>query len=107
MQRQDAFDPPKNRIQHRPGRRDLQAGREPDKAAVAEIEGDIRTHEVELLIYNSQVTSAATKHLLEVAKDARVPVVQVSETLPKGMTYQAWMMNTLDALDKALAYDPD
>jgi zinc/manganese transport system substrate-binding protein len=87
--------------------RDIMAGREPDKSAVAEIEDDLRTHEVELLIYNTQVTNAATKHLLEVAKDARVPVVQVSETLPKGMTYQAWMTNTLDALDKALSYDPD
>ncbi|WP_284944406.1 metal ABC transporter solute-binding protein, Zn/Mn family [Acidisoma cladoniae] len=87
--------------------RDIMAGREPDEKAVAEIEDDLRTHEVELLIYNTQVMNAATKHLLEVAKDARVPVVLVSETLPKGMTYQAWMMNTLNALDKALSYDPD
>jgi zinc/manganese transport system substrate-binding protein len=56
-----------------------------------------------VLIYNNQVTDAMTEQLLAVAKAARVPVVGVSETLPAGLSYEAWMLGQLDALDKALA----
>ena len=37
-----------------------------------------------------------------VAAKAGVPVAEVTETAPVGMTYQQWMLSQLDALDRAL-----
>jgi zinc/manganese transport system substrate-binding protein len=58
---------------------------------------------VRALIYNPQVTDAASQHLLDVARTAGIPVVTVRETRPRGKTYQDWMMGTLSALDHALS----
>jgi zinc/manganese transport system substrate-binding protein len=57
---------------------------------------------VHVLIYNSQATGALTRRLLDVAKDAHVPSISVTETLPAGKTYQQWMQTQLDALAGAL-----
>jgi zinc/manganese transport system substrate-binding protein len=76
---------------------------EPSASAIAGILDDLRNNRVRALIYNNQVTDAMTEQLLTAAKVARVPVVGVSETLPTGLNYEAWMLGQLDALDKALA----
>jgi zinc/manganese transport system substrate-binding protein len=76
---------------------------EPSASAIAGILDDLRNNRVRALIYNNQVTDAMTEQLLTAAKVARVPVVGVSETLPAGLNYEAWMLGQLDALDKALA----
>ena len=39
----------------------------------------------------------------EIAQEAGVPVVGVTETEPRGKDYQAWMRSQLDAIDRALA----
>jgi zinc/manganese transport system substrate-binding protein len=55
------------------------------------------------MIYNSQASDPAVERLLEIAKSAKVPIVGVSETEPAGKTHQQWMLDQLDALDKALS----
>ena len=75
---------------------------EPSAADIAAFEKDLRERRVHVLIYNSQATGALTKRLLAVAKDAHVPSVSVTETLPAGKTYQQWMQSQLDALAGAL-----
>lgn len=58
---------------------------------------------VKVLLYNSQATSPVTQHIQDLANQAGVPVVGVTETLPAGeKTYQAWQQDQLDALLKAL-----
>ena len=66
-------------------------------------ENDLRQRRVKALIYNSQATDSAARRLLRLAQEAGVPVVGVTETEPPGKTYQAWMMDQLDALDRALS----
>jgi zinc/manganese transport system substrate-binding protein len=39
---------------------------------------------------------------VEIARQSAIPVVSVSETLPPGETYQAWLGAELDALEAAL-----
>ena len=76
---------------------------EPSATDVAAFEDDLKNHKVKVMIYNAQADDQAVKRLVEIAKASKVPVVGVSETEPKGLTYQAWMMRQLDALDHALS----
>jgi len=40
--------------------------------------------------------------MLNIAKDAHVPSISVTETLPAKLTYQQWMQSQLDTLSGAL-----
>ncbi len=67
------------------------------------MEDDLRQHRVRLFIYNSQATDSAAERLLRIAQAAKMPVVGVTETEPRGQDYQAWMLGQLDALDRAFS----
>jgi zinc/manganese transport system substrate-binding protein len=79
---------------------------EPSASDVAAFEKDLKTHQVKLLIYNSQATDPVAERMEKIAKAAKVPVVGATETEPKGKNYQAWMMSELQAVDKALPKKP-
>lgn len=75
---------------------------EPSAAEVAAFEHDLKTHEVKLLIYNSQASDPTADRMQKIAKAAGVPVVGATETEPQGLNYQAWMASELDAVNRAL-----
>ena len=75
---------------------------EPSASDIAAFENDLKTHQVKLLIYNSQATDPIADRMQKIAKAARVPVVGATETEPAGKNYQGWMMSELDAIDRAL-----
>jgi zinc/manganese transport system substrate-binding protein len=77
-------------------------GTEPSASDIAAFEQDLRTRKAKVLIYNKQTSEGLTERLLKIARASGVPVVGVTETLPAGMTYQAWMHGQLDALEQAL-----
>ncbi|MFF5307810.1 metal ABC transporter solute-binding protein, Zn/Mn family [Streptomyces massasporeus] len=58
---------------------------------------------VKALVYNEQTTGPQTEKAEAAAKAAGIPVVPVTETLPKGKDYLGWMTANLDALASALA----
>ncbi|MGX1563873.1 metal ABC transporter solute-binding protein, Zn/Mn family [Streptomyces sp. NPDC055506] len=58
---------------------------------------------VEALVYNEQTTGPQTEKTEAAAKAAGIPVVPVTETLPKGTDYLGWMTANVDALAGALA----
>ena len=76
---------------------------EPSAKDIAAVVDDIRDHKVKALVYNTQVTDAMTEQLLGTAREANVPVVGVTETVPEGMSYAEWMTGQLESLEKALA----
>ena len=59
--------------------------------------------QVRLLAYNEQTSGAETTRVLAAAKQADIPVVPVTETLPSGKDYLSWMNANLDAVAGALA----
>ncbi len=60
--------------------------------------------EVGAVVRNAQTASPATGKIVEAARGAGVPVVDVTETLPEGENdYIAWMEGQLDALSRALS----
>ncbi|EIF00766.1 metal ABC transporter solute-binding protein, Zn/Mn family [Saccharomonospora glauca] len=59
--------------------------------------------EVDAVVRNTQTTTPATEKVVEAAREAGTPVVDVTETLPEGRTdYISWMGAQVDALAKAL-----
>ncbi|WP_348789530.1 zinc ABC transporter substrate-binding protein [Leifsonia sp. NPDC080035] len=60
-------------------------------------------HRVKLLAYNEQTSGPETEKVLAAAKQADIPVVPVTETLPSGKDYTSWMNANLDAVAAALA----
>ena len=76
---------------------------EPSASDLAAFQDDLKNRKVKALIYNNQVTDDMTERLKELAQQADIPIVGVTETLPAGMTYQSWMMDELTRLDKALS----
>jgi zinc/manganese transport system substrate-binding protein len=75
---------------------------EPSASDVAAFEDDLRLHRVKLLIYNSQASDPVAERMVKIAKASHVPVVGATETEPAGKNYQAWMLNELAAVDRAL-----
>lgn len=76
---------------------------EPSARDVAAFEDDLRERRVKALITNNQVSSKTAQRLIDIARNAEVPVVAVTETQPAGLSFTDWMLGELDALDKALA----
>ena len=77
---------------------------EPSAKEIAAFEGDLTGRRVQVLIYNSQASGALTRRMLALAKTAQIPAVHVTETEPLQMSYQAWMVSQLTALDAALSH---
>lgn len=72
-------------------------------AALAEMNQLVDGKQVNVLVNNTQTENQVTKQLVEKAKTAGVPVVEVTETLPAGVTgYLDWMSKQVDALSQAL-----
>jgi len=76
---------------------------EPSARDVAALESDLKEHKVKALIYNSQVSEKLTERMRAIAGKAKVPVIAVTETMPANVSFQDWMLDELDAVDKALS----
>jgi zinc/manganese transport system substrate-binding protein len=60
-------------------------------------------HKVKVLLYNAQVVSPVTQQVETQARQARIPVVGVTETMPPSFySYQAWQLSQTEALLRAL-----
>jgi zinc/manganese transport system substrate-binding protein len=72
-------------------------------AALADVTRLIEQKQVVALVENAQTENAGTQQVAGQAKTAGVPVVQVTETLPEGVTgYLDWMTKQVDSLVGAL-----
>ncbi|MDE2318833.1 MAG: zinc ABC transporter substrate-binding protein [Rhodospirillales bacterium] len=79
-------------------------GTDPSPQDVAAEETLLRDRKVRIFAYNVQVTDPETQALLALAKQNDVQVLPVYELMPAGAThYQDWMLQTTNALGRALA----
>lgn len=81
----------------------VEDGNDPPAEAVARFRQQLASRTVNALISNSQANTPITTQMQAFAKQNNVPVVGISETEPPGKTYQQWMLDQLDELDKALS----
>ncbi|GAB2957792.1 zinc ABC transporter substrate-binding protein [Amycolatopsis acidiphila] len=72
-------------------------------AALAEVNGMISGRQVQAVVNNAQTVTPVTQQVVDNAKKAGLPVVDVTETLPAGATdYISWMTSEVNALAGAL-----
>ncbi|MHB1281321.1 MAG: metal ABC transporter solute-binding protein, Zn/Mn family [Acidithiobacillus sp.] len=62
----------------------------------------IKHHQIKIFVYNQQVTDSLTASFLSKAKAENIPVVGVYETMPRGYSYQSWMLAEANALRNAV-----
>ncbi|SMD00406.1 metal ABC transporter solute-binding protein, Zn/Mn family [Kibdelosporangium aridum] len=76
---------------------------DPPATAIAQTTDLVKNKQVAALVNNEQTETPVTNQLDEAAKSAGIPIVQVSETLPEGVSgYVDWMTKQVDALSSAL-----
>ncbi len=78
-------------------------GAEPGAREIAALQDDLRARRVRALITNRQAGDPAAARLVAIAREAGVPVVPITETLPAGASYQSWVSDEVSALAAALA----
>ena len=76
---------------------------EPSAHDVAAFEQDLKERKVRVMFYNKQASDKVVQHLVALARAANIPVVGITETAPPGLSYQDWMLDELNATEKALA----
>ncbi len=81
----------------------VENGNEPSAADTQAMQALIAAHGMRLLLYNTQATSAVTQRMRQLAQQAGIPVVGVSETQPSSdRSYQAWQLRQATAMLRAL-----
>ncbi|CAM4410762.1 MAG: Manganese ABC transporter substrate-binding lipoprotein [Legionellaceae bacterium] len=75
----------------------------PTPSQLKAFEDELTQKQVNLLIYNKQVSEPLVQHLMEIANTAGIPCVGVTETQPVGLTYIQWMKQQLAEIEKALS----
>jgi zinc/manganese transport system substrate-binding protein len=75
---------------------------EPAARDLAAFEDDLKNANVHVLLYNKQVMGRLADRLIDVARNAGVPVVGITETEPANTGYVEWMVGQLGELERAL-----
>jgi ABC-type Zn uptake system ZnuABC Zn-binding protein ZnuA len=70
---------------------------------IAEFQNQVKNKQIKVLVYNVQTVTPITEQLKQMARDANIPIVGVSETMPVGaQTFQGWQASQLRLLLNAL-----
>jgi zinc/manganese transport system substrate-binding protein len=78
-------------------------GNDPPAPAVAEFQDQIGKKQVDILVYNTQTSTAVTTNIRKLAAAAGIPSVGVTETIqPPRATFEQWFEAELDQLQSAL-----
>ena len=77
---------------------------DPAPGDIAAFQTALRDGSMAVLVVNTQTAGSVPEQLREVADDAGVPVIEVTETLPPGVdSFVAWQLAQLQALRDALS----
>jgi len=76
---------------------------DPAPADIADFTTALADHQIDVLIYNTQTEGSIPEQIRAAAQQAGVPVVNVTETVPPGVTsFETWQDDQLTALGRAL-----
>jgi zinc/manganese transport system substrate-binding protein len=82
--------------------RAIESGNSPTPQDFATMARLVTERQVRVLLYNTQAVSPVTSDIRSAAERAGIPVLGVTETLPPGSTFQAWLLAETRALHRAL-----
>lgn len=79
----------------------IEDGTDPSPKDIAQMRQLIQKHQIAFLVVNKQEESPIIQQMHDLARQEKVPVVQVTETLPANQTYLTWMQQQFKAVRKA------
>lgn len=79
---------------------------DPPAAAVAQIQDLVSGRRVALVVHNPQTETPVVTDVVARAREAQLPVVELTETLPAGQDYVTWMSAQIEALSSAAGVAP-
>ncbi|WP_101951681.1 metal ABC transporter solute-binding protein, Zn/Mn family [Mycobacterium sp. 3519A] len=80
----------------------IEADTDPSPADLAALLDLIKNRQVSALVYNSQTQTNVTEQIQAAARQASVPIITVTETLPAGVDFLTWQRQTVDQLASQL-----
>lgn len=78
----------------------VEKGVDPSPKDIETMQQDIKDHKIAYFVQNAQATDQTVSNLVKLAKKSDVPVLKVTETMPKGKTYVQWMLSQYNQLAK-------
>ena len=78
----------------------VENGTDPSPKSIKAMRQDIINHRIAFFVNNSQASDKTVATMVKLAKQHHVPVLNVTETLPKGKTYLSWMQSQYRHLAK-------
>jgi zinc/manganese transport system substrate-binding protein len=77
-------------------------GVDPAPADVAQLQDDIKAKKIKMFVNNIQSSSTSIENMIALCKENGIPIIEVTETLPKDKTYIQWMTDILNQIKAAL-----
>lgn len=75
---------------------------EPSALSRSQFEAHLKNHQVRALIYNLQVQDPVTQAMQSLALQQGIPIIGVTELLPKDQNFDQWYQDTLNRFQDAL-----
>lgn len=69
----------------------VEKGTDPSPSDIKSMQDDIKNRKIAFFVENTQATDKVVANLVKLCKEHNVPVVKVTETLPKDKNYHQWM----------------
>lgn len=69
----------------------IENGTDPSPKTINKMTDEIKAKKIAFFVNNTQASSSTVKTFVKLAKENGVPVLNVRETIPNGMTYLDWM----------------
>ena len=79
---------------------DIENETDPAPKAIGQLQSEIKKHKIAFMVNNVQTENKVTKDLLQLAKVNKIPVVNVTETMPQNKDYPTWITNQLNQISK-------
>ncbi len=73
---------------------------DPAPKDIKTMQHDMTSGKVAFFVENTQASDKIVKNIVKLAKAHNVPVLKVTETMPRGKNYKQWMLDQLAALAK-------
>ena len=73
-------------------------GSDPSYSDIKKLQNDIKGKKIAFFVQNTQSDSSVIKNIVALCKENNIPVVKVTETLPKNKTYVTWLQDEYQAV---------
>ena len=78
----------------------IEEGSDPSYTDIRDLQNSIKEHKIAFFVLNKQDDSKIVDNIADLCRKENVPILEVTETMPKDGNYIEWFSNELDQLAK-------